>query len=720
MAKSVVIVESPAKAKTINKILGKNYKVMASMGHVRDLPEKKLGIDIEHDFEPEYQIIRGRGKIINELKKASKSSEKVYLAPDRDREGEAIAWHLIHALGIPAEKALRITFNEITSKAIHEAFRSPGIISLDKVKAQQARRILDRLVGYKLSPLLWKKVAKGLSAGRVQSVAVKLIVDREREIEAFKPEEFWKITAFLFNNGDLFSAELAKYRGKELKIQNEKDARHLVELLREKDFIVASLEKKEKTERPLPPFTTSHLQQQASIRLKFSAKKTMVIAQQLYEGLEVGSEGAVGLITYMRTDSFRVSDDALKEARSFIPQEYGNEYLPERAVQYASKAGAQMAHEAIRPTSVLRKPESLKDFLSKDQFLLYDLIWKRFIASQMIPARYALTIAQIEAGEGLFTARGRELLFDGFTRVHPAYGSKDLPLLPPMEEGQKLRLQKLEPSQHFTQPPPRYTEATLVKALEKYGIGRPSTYAPIITTIQERGYVTQKQRRFYAQEMGKVVTDRLVQYFPNIINIDFTSKMEEELDEIEETKRNWVDVLRSFYQIFEPTLKAAYKEMPNMKQNPEESGVTCEKCGKPMVFRLNKHGKFLGCSGFPECKNTLSLDENGEVFKPESLDEKCEKCGKPMVVKRGKRGPFVACSGFPDCRNTRSIGQKAKKPPQETGELCEKCGSPLVIRYGRRGPFIACSAFPKCRNTRSLPKKAKEEVKRKPSSSPSR
>ncbi|MFW6158961.1 MAG: type I DNA topoisomerase, partial [Planctomycetota bacterium] len=573
---SLVIVESPAKAKTINKYLGKGYRVEASMGHVRDLPKKKLGVDIEHGFEPTYQTIRGRGKTLKKLRSAAKSADSVYLAPDPDREGEAIAWHVVQALKLPDAKAYRVTFNEITKRAVRAAFEHPGKIDMARVNAQQARRVLDRIVGYQLSPLLWKKVAKGLSAGRVQSVAVRLIVEREKEIRAFEPEEYWEIRATLApageGEGQSFEAELLKWQGEKFRPDNEDDAQTVARALRAATFTVDQVKKKKQKKSPGPPFNTSLLQQAASSRLRFSASRTMRVAQQLYEGIEVGGEGSVGLITYMRTDSFRMAGGAVDECRRLIPDKYGADYLPKKPRFYKSRKGAQEAHEAIRPTSVSRTPEDLKPFLSRDQHRLYKLIWDRFVASQMADARYEATTVAIRAGEGRLRARGRICIFPGHTRVWPRK-QKDQQDLPDLAESQRLDLIKLEPSQHFTEPPRRYTEASLVRTLEREGIGRPSTYAPIISTIQKRGYVKQIKRAFHATELGIVVTDLLVDSFPDIMDVQFTSEMEEKLDKIEEEDRDWQAVLGEFYRLFKADLEKAETEMQRVKG--KKTGETC-------------------------------------------------------------------------------------------------------------------------------------------------
>jgi DNA topoisomerase-1 len=707
--KSMVIVESPTKAKTINKFLGDSYKVCSSMGHVRDLPAKKLSVDVEHDFKPVYEILPSRKDLVNELRKGVKNADAVYLAPDQDREGEAIAWHLCEALKIPEDKVHRVTFNEITKTAILEAFKHPGSIDMNKVNAQQARRILDRLVGYQVSPLLWKKVTKGLSAGRVQSVAVRLIVEREKEIKAFKSEEYWKITVELkplekSTEKDIFKAELFRIGEENLKIHNEGQSTTIVNGLDDSQYIVSNIKKQKKVNRSQPPFITSLLQQQASTRLRYSAKKTMQIAQQLYEGIEIGKEGSTGLITYMRTDSFRVSEQAITSCRTLISDKYGKEYLPDKPNAYAQRKGAQGAHEAVRPTYVEYAPADIKSYLTSDQYKLYELIWNRFVASQMTPALYSVTDVEISADKYIFKAKGRELLFAGHTIVYITELGKEEQHLPNLSKDQSLELISLTPTQHFTQPPPRYSEATLVKTLEKKGIGRPSTYAAIISTIQDRGYVKQESRVFYATELGIVVTEKLVEHFPMILDVEFTSRMEDQLDKIEEAKGDWIETLKEFYGPFKDTLERAHKEMKSVKGTPEESKEKCQLCGKPMVVRMSRNGKFLGCSGFPKCKNTMPLDSNGERVEPEKTDQVCEKCGSPMVIRNGSRGKFIACSGYPKCRNTKSLdGSPGTGEPQMTDEKCEKCGSPMVIRNSKMGKFLGCSGYPKCRNIKPLP-----------------
>lgn len=668
----LVIVESPAKARTISNILGPDYEVAASMGHVRDLPPKTFGVAIEEGFKPTYEVISGRRKTISELKKLSEKADTVYLALDMDREGEAIAWHLAESLKLPASRIKRVTFTEITERAIRRAFRNPGEICMSKVEAQQARRILDRIVGYKLSPLLWRKVARGLSAGRVQSIAVKFIVDREKEIAAFVPKEYWKITVTLAPEGrpaERFDVELRKVKGEEVTLSRD-DAERIVREIEAFDFVVQSVESKEKVEEPPPPFTTSLLQQQASIRFGFSARKTMRIAQELYEGIVLGDEGSIGLITYMRTDSFRLAREAVDELREFVTGRFGKELLNDSVRIYREKAGVQAAHEAIRPTYVTRTPDDVRPFLSDDQWKLYDLVWRRFVATQMKPARFLVTDLTVRAGDYVFGVRGRVLIFEGHTVVSGYKPRKDEQSLPRVQEGERLERIAVVPSQHFTQPPPRYTEATLVRALEKSGIGRPSTYAPIISTIQERGYVEKIRRGFHATELGMLVTDKLVGYFPKIMDVAFTSLMEEELDKVESGELDWRTPLRQFYQPFAEELKTAEAEMKKEKGLQLEGVENCEKCGKPMVVRWHKRGKLIGCSGFPACRNIRPIKEQTARPAPIQTEEKCGKCGSAMVIRFGKRGRFLSCSSFPNCRNTRSLPKEmlTRRPALATVE----------------------------------------------------
>ncbi|MHB1767440.1 MAG: type I DNA topoisomerase [Phycisphaerae bacterium] len=803
---ALVIVESPAKAKTINKYLGASYTVKASMGHVRDLPEKGMGVDIEKDFEPTYEVLSSRKKLISELKSVVRGVDEVYLATDLDREGEAIAWHLSQALNLDQHGVKRVVFNEITKTAILKAFENPRLINLDKVNAQQARRILDRLVGYKVSPLLWKKVARGLSAGRVQSVAVKLIVDREREINAFVPDEYWKLQAvfttelqvadslarqwreFLsvpdeedtddgtdsapasgpsgaekrqwLTDNQAFKALLVEFDGKKFDPKNVADAQRAAVAVGLRQVEVATLDNdgsngprgipnkgpaqklttvsglvpvagagapeyrvrslitKPSVSRPPGPFSTSTLQQAASNQLGFGAQRTMRIAQQLYEGVELPGQGAVGLITYMRTDSQNISADALKMARGFIESVFGAAYLPEKPNFYSSRAGAQEAHEAIRPTDAALTPADVRMALSEEQFRLYDLIWKRFIACQMMPAQWLVTEAIIECRPAensavdaaclpLFKATGRSLKFDGFTRVAGVWSRNDDQVLPALAEQQRVAPLDLAPTQHFTSPPPRFTEASLVKALETEGIGRPSTYASIIQTIQDRNYVLLRDRRFFASDLGIKVTEKLIEGFPDLMELGFTRRIEEELDGVEEAHKNWVEVVREFYEPLAKDLATAETRMTHARAEATPSEYKCQKCGAMMAYRLSKRGKmFLSCSRYPECDGAMNVDREGKPVQLEVTDFKCPNCGKPMIKRIGRFGPFLGCSGYPECKTLQQVDRKTglplppKPPPRPTGLKCPKCNKKeLVVRSGKRGDFVSCSGYPKCRMT---------------------
>ncbi len=710
--KKLVIVESPAKARTISRYLGEEYGVQASMGHVRDLPKKEFGVDVEDDFKPKYVTLRGKN--ITALRKAARSAPAVYLAPDPDREGEAIAWHLLEVLEIPKERAFRVSFNEITEKAILQAFEKPGKIDADRVDAQQARRILDRIVGYRLSPVLWKKIAKGLSAGRVQSVALRLTVEREKEIRAFNIEEYWRVAAKLLADGEReqhLDAELREIDGAAPKITNEEQAGKLVEDMNTCAWTVKAVNRKKVRSKAPPPFTTSLMQQAASVQLGFTARKTMTIAQQLYEGIELGGAGAVGLITYMRTDSFRVADGALAQAREIIGAKFGADYLPAKPNTYRSRRGAQEAHEAVRPTSPELLPDEIEKHLNSDQAKLYRLIWNRFIASQMSPARYDVCLVDIVAGrdggaEYLFRAKGRHVEFNGHTVLsHSAAGEgrdkRELPI-PDLSTGQGLKVEELVPSQHFTQPPPRYTEASLIKTLEKEGIGRPSTYATIISTIQDRGYVRRERRQLIPSELGIIVSDALSKHFPTVMDVGFTRIMEDKLDSIEGGEAKWTEVLSEFYGPFAKELAEAEEKMEKFKGAEPDEPVACEKCGKPMVIRVGKTGRFLGCSGFPDCRSAKPLDGEARP-EPVETEYKCPRCEKHLLLRVGRRGKFFACSGYPDCRYTANIGADGKPVVlPETDETCPKCGKQLVARTGRRGPFLACPGYPKCRYAKSL------------------
>ena len=700
--KALVIVESPKKAKSINKFLGAGYIVKASMGHVRDLPERTLGVDVEDGYRPTYVVPDKKKATINDLKKDADRSEIVYLATDPDREGEAIAWHLQQALGLPDDRVRRVQFHEITEKAVREAFNHVTAIDIDRVNAQQARRFLDRFVGYQLSPLLWKKVSRNLSAGRVQSVATRLIADREKEIRAFVPEEYWSITAHLAPEGskaeaDRFEAALAEWKGAKFAAKNEGEALPIRDALTSADYVVSSIETDDKSSRPDAPFKTSTLQQQATIRLRFSGKRAMKIAQELYEGIDVDGSGATGLITYMRTDSLRVSDDAITGVRDLILNEHGERYLPAKPQRYAAGKLAQEAHEAIRPTDLSLSPDKLKGKLSIDQFKLYNLIYRRFVASQMTPAVFSVTNVGITAGQGLFKVQGKILKFDGYRKVLAPAGKHEDALLPSLAVGQALDLHDLVPKQHFTQPPPRYSEATLIKALEKENIGRPSTYAPIIQTIQDRKYVEQKERRFFATDLGMVVTDLLVEHFPKILDLKFTAQMEDELDEIAQAKEEMVKVLDDFYHPFQVALKAAEQGMQKVAITTDQ---TCHECGAPMNMKFGRTGQFLSCSRYPDCKTTRPV-EGGP--RPEAIEteHECPECGKKLMLREGKRGPFLSCAGYPKCKASFNLGEDGQPVPSvvETEHACPKCGKPMALRQSARGAFLGCTGYPKCRST---------------------
>jgi len=830
--KSLVIVESGTKAKTINRYLGPDYVVKASVGHIRDLPKKTMGVDLEHDFQPTYEPLPDSKKLITDLKRIARSARDVYLATDLDREGEAIAWHLAESLGVAPEKIRRVVFNEITSTAIRNAFDHPHDINMAKVNAQQARRILDRIVGYELSPLLWKKVAPSLSAGRVQTVAVRLIVERQREIDAFIPDEYWRIggvfhtdraaaeklgpdwagflavkddkgngptrdaqQAFLAQRG-AFQGELVRVNGQKYRPENAEDALIVAELIgldiaetvRTEDpegkgpaknlvtvtgsvkagggeFTVENLNQRESTSRPPAPFTTASMQQAASTQLRFGAARAMRIAQQLYEGIEIPGEGTTGLITYMRTDSRQLSADAVNQVRSLIGSQYGDSYLPAKPNVFGSSERAQEAHEAVRPSDASRHPDDLRSALTDEQYKLYKLIWTRFVACQMSPAKWEVTEAELVArdadNEAVFRAVGRRLLFDGFMKVAGLPKGQDQ-LLPELANGQSAWAADLSPTQHFTQPPPRYTEASLIKALEADGIGRPSTYTAIIQTIQDRQYVEVEDRVFRPTHLGVVVTDKLVQHFAKLFEVGFTAHMENQLDKVEENTVDWVAVLKEFYGPFHSDVEKAVEEMVHVHAEAEPSDYTCEQCGKPMVYRFSKTGRYLACTGYPDCKQTYPVDEEGKkverqdvevacpkcgttpmvlrrsrygvflgcsdypnckgthpcdkdgqplkMVKPEDIDETCEACGGKMAVKFKGRRPFLACTKYPDCKNTAplpdgiAVEAPPKPEPKDAGVGCNKCGKPMLIRMGPRGEFLACSGFPKCRNAMNLDK----------------
>ena len=792
MARSLVIVESPAKAKTINKYLGRDYSVKASYGHVMDLPRKELGIlmpdeepgnkkkarargkakaggkadekktarlpsiDDANIFEPTLQIIPGKGKIIKELRKAASTAEAVYLAADPDREGEAISAHLALVLSKPArfvvdepeenskngakngkkpatkegaakapplraadpKNIFRVTFNEITQKAIRAAFEKRGKVDSNLVDAQQARRVLDRIVGYRISPLLWDKVRRGLSAGRVQTVALRLIVEREKEIRAFVPKEYWTIHALVEGGAPpAFEAKLIKHKGEEIEVPDQAEAERIVAAVQGASWQVAAVTQKERRRFAPPPFTTSKLQQAAYNRLRYTAKRTMMLAQRLYEGVELGEEGYVALITYMRTDSVRVSGDALAQVRGLIPVAYGPEYLPEKPNFYKSKKDAQEAHEAIRPTEVGRRPEDVQRYLEPDLFKLYQLIWQRFVASQMVPAVFDQTTIDITAGDYTFRASGSVEKFKGYLAVYQvavedeekdedAEGPPEAGALPQVTEGQALRLEKVRPEQHFTEPLPRYTEATLVKELEEKGIGRPSTYATIISTIVDREYVNKDQGRFTPTMLGERVSNLLVESFADIFDVGFTARMEEELDEIEEGKIPWRKSIADFYKPFVEDLEKAKGEMASYKAGIP-TGQKCEKCGVgELLERISRHGFFYGCSRYPECDfiRDLSPEVSGESVESEAGPEYCDNCGKEMTIKRGRFGTFLACTGYPECKTTRRVVQGTRKPRQPDEPLeenCPECGKQLIKKHGRYGEFVGCSGYPKCKFIRS-------------------
>ena len=735
MIKGLVIVESPTKAKTIEKYLGKGYTVEASLGHVKDLPKSTLGVDIENDFDTEYIVIPGKEKVLAKLKKLALTADKIYLAPDPDREGEAMAAHLAEELGDgkkskkkkkktdndeDGDRIRRVTFNEITKRAVQEAFEHPRDINRDLVDAQQARRVLDRLVGYQVSPLLWDKVRRGLSAGRVQTVALRLIVEREREIKAFEKKEYWTIDANLAApKPPAFDARFLGKGEEKVEVGNGEEAEKIRAALEKADWVVRTADKKERRRNATPPFTTSKLQQDSSRKLRFSVKRTMMIAQRLYEGVELGEEGSVGLITYMRTDSTRVAPEALTEVREYIGKEYGPQYLPESPNTFKEKKDTQGAHEAIRPSSAARHPEQIKQYLKEDEYKVYKLIWQRFVASQIMPAVFDQTTVDIDAKSGAetfwFRVTGSVLKFDGFLKVYEeSKDSKDEEdeelkhKLPPLEPGQKLTLKELKPEQHFTEPPPRYNEASLVKELEERGIGRPSTYSAILSTIQERQYVQKIGGKFTPTEIGLVVTDLLIENFRDIFDIQYTAKLEEELDEIEEGKETWTQALADFYKKFEKDLKYAAKHMENIKRMEKPTDEKCERCGSPLVIKWGKHGSFYACSSYDkEDPNSCTFTKENPINLPDldsadtqdtgAAEEYCENCGRVMVLKRGRFGQFMACTGYPDCKTTRRLDQGKRVPDIPLDEKCPKCERNLIIRHGRYGEFTSCSGYPECK-----------------------
>ena len=709
MAKSLLIVESPTKVNTLKKIVGKDFIIKASVGHLKDLPKKKLGVDVENNFAPDYITIRGKGKILSELKAAAKKVDHIYLAPDPDREGEAIAYHIGNEIRkFTKGKIYRVSFNEITKKAVTESLKNPTELNENRVSAQQARRILDRLVGYKISPILWKKIHRGLSAGRVQSVALRMVVEREREIQAFKPEEYWSIALDLEGKTPPeFESKLFKINDEKAVVNNKEEADKIVGDLDGAKLVLENITKKERKRNPTAPFITSSLQQEASRKLNFSPKKTMMLAQRLYEGLALGSKGTVGLITYMRTDSVRLSDDALTMVREFIPERYGKEYLPAEPNFYKSKKSAQEAHEAIRPSDVSIEPKSIKEYLEKDLFNLYQLIWSRFVACQMVPAIMDTTQFDIRSNHYLFRSNGSILKFTGFMKVY-VESSEDKAeagegtskekvkdsdrILPELEKGDVLKLLKINPDQHFTQPPPRFSEAMLVKELEDKGIGRPSTYAATISVIKDRDYIHSEERRLFPSELGFLVSDALVENFPEIINTEFTAKMENQLDEIEDGKMDWVKALQDFYKPFKVNLEEAEKKMKDLKSQVEETDEVCEKCEKPMVIKWGRFGKFMACTGYPECKSTKNLGDDskpGEAV-TEKVDGNCDKCQSPLMIKMGRFGKFIACSNYPECKFTKPISLGISCPE----ESCKGEISPRRTKKGRT--FYGCSLYPDC------------------------
>ncbi len=674
--KNLVIVESPAKAKTLKKFLGSNYKIEASVGHVRDLPKSELGIDVEHDFEPKYITIRGKGELLAKLRKEVKSADKVYLATDPDREGEAISWHLMYALKLDDKKASRITFNEITKNAVKKSIKEARGIDMNLVDAQQARRELDRIVGYKISPFLWKKVKKGLSAGRVQSVALSLICDREEEIDNFIPKEYWTIDAeFLTDKNKSVKAKFYGEGKKKLELSNKEEVDKVLSGVEGKEFVVSAVKRGSRVKNPVPPFTTSTMQQEASKLLGFAAQKTMRIAQQLYEGVDVAGEGTVGLVSYIRTDSVRIADEAYEDAKSFILNKYGENYVKERK-QYTTDKRAQDAHEAIRPTLASRVPDDIKESLSRDQYRLYKLIWERFIASQMPQAQYTTISANIEAGDYTFRASGSTLVFDGYLSVYKKNEEKEEDSsMPQIMDGDVLKAKAITPQQHFTQPPSRYTEAMLIKTLEEIGVGRPSTYAPTIGTIQARNYVTKEDKLFYTTELGEVVNKIITTNFGEIINTDFTADMENALDKVESGELEWKQVLRNFYPLLKDLIEKAENNVENVKIEDEVTDVVCEECGRNMVIKYGRYGKFLACPGFPECRNTKPLYEDTGV--------KCPLCGGKVYIKKTKKGrKYYGCENNPEC--------SLMLWDRPTGEKCPKCGSVLVIK-GTKNKRIVCT-----------------------------
>ncbi len=689
MANKLVIVESPAKAKTIGKFLGRGYKVEASQGHVRDMPKSQIGVDVENGFEPKYITIRGRGEILNRIRKEARSASKIYLATDPDREGEAISWHLANVLGIEADSPCRIEFHEVTSKAVKAAVKSPRPINMDLVNAQQARRVLDRLIGYKISPLLWRKIKKGLSAGRVQSVATKMICDREEEIDIFIPEEFWTISALFTIGKANVNARFTGMNGEKMELHSREEAEKILEACKDSAFRVAAIKKSERRKFPAAPFTTSNLQQEASRKLGFTTQKTMQIAQQLYEGVEIAGEGSQGLVSYIRTDSTRIADEAMESVRGMISTSYAPEYLPEKPNIYKTRSSAQDAHEAIRPTDILRRPDNIKASLSRDQFKLYKLIYERFVASQMTPAVYDTLSVDIDADSGVrFHFNAQKLRFPGFTIIYEegqddASEEASVNNLPELEEGMQARMGDVHSDQRFTQPPPRYTEASLVRALEEKGIGRPSTYAPTISTIISRGYVARENKRLMPTELGKIVNDLMCHNFPNIVDITFTAGMEENLDEVEAGSAEWHEIIKDFYGPFEKTLEEADKNIEKVEIEDQVSDVPCEKCGAMMVYKMSRYGKFLACPNFPECRFTMAL--------PKNIGVPCPKCGAELLERISRKGrKFYGCEKYPDC-DFVSWDRPVK-------DKCPQCGDRMVFKAGPKETFFHVCVNESCRH----------------------
>jgi DNA topoisomerase-1 len=713
MKKGLIVVESPTKARTIKNYVGDSYEVKASVGHIKDLPRNQLGVDVDRDFEPRFMTISGKEKVIGEIKRAAKKAEEIYLAPDPDREGEAIAWHIAQELGAKGDKKIyRPLFNDLSRETILDSLRNPGNLDEKKFRSQMARRILDRLVGYQVSPILWEKVRQRLSAGRVQSVSLRLICERQKAIEAFESEAYWSIDAILEGEGEKrLETKLHKINGKKPEIRKGEDAQRIVDHLKELNFYVNKVEEKTKKKNPSPPFITSSMQQEGYKRLRFTAKKTMAVAQQLYEGIDLGNQGSVGLITYMRTDSVKISSNAMEGLRKYIKSEYGETYLAPKPVIYKNKKGAQEAHEAIRPVDLSNEPEKVKAYLNNDQYRLYRLIWNRFVSSQMSPARFNQTVIEIAAGPYLFRATHTTKVFDGFSILYndPEEENESVndQVLPSLKKGEALSLKEAVAKEHFTQPPPPFTEATLIRELEEKGIGRPSTYATILSNIRQKEYVEMRKGQFFPTELGLIVTDLLVESFPDIFDVNFTAAMEEKLDSIEEGAVDWKTILKDFYGPFHDDFEKALKSMKNLKKDGLPTDIRCEECGETMAIKVGRMGPFLSCSAFPKCKASkpYKRDEKGKVIVVENEDsgQVCDKCGKPMIYKEGRYGRFLACSGYPECRQTRPIpgvdGQAKPREPVKLGIPCpsKACSGELVERRTRKGKFFyGCSSYPRC------------------------